>query len=92
MNFIVKNTVAPAGIISHLHVQGLNEDVWRVSLTEVPDVRYVLTGGWGTTEEEAFNLLLRQIEKEMKTLSKNPDPRPSQVRRLDLLNRALISI
>ena len=92
MDFIVKNTVAPSGIISNLYVKGLTEDVWRVSFTEVPDVRYVLTGGWGTTEEEAFKLLLRQIEKEMRTLSKNPDPRPSQVRRLDLLNRALNSI
>ena len=92
MNFIVKNTVAPAGIISNLYVKGLTEDVWRVSFTEVPDVRYVLTGGWGTTEEDARHSLRNEIQKEVKKWSVHPDPRPSQSRRLDLLNQALISI
>ena len=92
MNFIVETKVAPAGNVCHLYVQGLTEDVWKTYISVDPSGHYVTTGQWGQNEEDARRLLKKEIEKEIKKWSNHRDPRPSQVRRLDLLKTVLPTI
>jgi hypothetical protein len=92
LNFIVETKVAPAGVIANLYVQGLTEDVWKTYISAIPMGHYVVTGDWGTSEDDAVILLKRVIEKEVKKLSNHRDPRPSQVRRVELLKMGLASI
>jgi hypothetical protein len=92
MNFIVETKVAPAGNICSLYVQGLVDDVWKVYPSVNPTGHYVTTGQWGQNDEDARRLLKKEIEKEIKKLSNLGDPRPSQVRRLDLLKTVLPTI
>ena len=94
MNFIVDTKVAPAGTICHLYVVGLTEDAWKVypSVLRPGSSHYVTTGPWGKDTADAHRLLRKQIEKEVKKWSAHTDPRPSQLRRLDILKAALAGI
>ena len=92
LNFIVETKVAPAGVIAHLYVQGLTEDVWKSYISYNPSGHYIESGKWGTTQEESIVLLKKVIEKDIKKWSNHRDPRPSQVRRVEVLRMALTSI
>lgn len=92
LNFIVETKVAPSGFISSLYVQGLTEDVWRTYISASPKGHYIETGRWAKSEEESVLLLRKIVEKDIKKWSNHPDPRPSQVRRVELLKMALASI
>jgi hypothetical protein len=95
MDFIVITKTAPAGTINQLYVSGLTESVWKAYPAIVGDQlihgHYLVSGKWGTGAAEAALLLRKEMEKEIKTWSQHPDPRPSQVRRMIILNAALTS-
>jgi len=55
----------------------------------VSDVLYSKKGQWGGTLEESINHLYQEGEREVKRISKKVDLKPSQVRRLELLNQFL---
>jgi hypothetical protein len=92
MDFIVITKTAPAGTINQLYVRGLTEEVWKAYpaiVGEHLDGHYLVSGRWGTGAAEAALLLRKEMEKEIKTWSRHPDPRPSQVRRMNILSAAL---
>ena len=89
MEYIVKTQSAPAGFHSSLFLRVEDEgvDIWKVFTTEVRGDLFVSVGrhGWSPTEQDSIDLLLSQVKKEVKSLRRHGDLRPSQVRRLDLL-------
>lgn len=80
--------VAPGGTFAYL-------------ITNVGDLYKSHPGTWGTfkwglnigevgaTEDEAIAAVKKAVTKEIKRLEKNPDPRPSQIRRLMFLRKVL---
>ncbi len=91
LNFFIETTVAPNGFFSYLKVQGLTEDVWKTWMC-ADGSKTVECGKWGSTQEDSIRLLKGVIEKDIKKWSNHRDPRPSQVRRIDLLKMGLASI
>ena len=92
MDFIVITKTAPAGTINQLYVRGLTEEVWKAYpaiVGEHLDGHYLITGRWGTDAAEAALFLRKEIEAEIKKWSRHRDPRPSQVRRMNILEDAL---
>lgn len=91
LNFFIETKFAPAGFFSYLKVKGLTEDVWKTWIC-ADGSRTVECGMWGTTEEESIRLLKKVIESDIKKWTKHRDPRPSQVRRIEVLKMGLASI
>jgi len=92
MDFIVITKTAPAGTINQLYVRGLTEEVWKAYpaiVGEHLDGHYLVSGRWGTDAAEAALFLRKEIETEIKKWSRHRDPRPSQVRRMNILEDAL---
>ena len=93
MDFIVITKTAPAGTINQLYVCGLTEEVWKAYPAIVGDQlihgHYLITGRWGTDAAEAALFLRKEMEIEIKKWSRHGDPRPSQVRRMNILEDAL---
>jgi hypothetical protein len=93
MDFIVITKTAPAGTINQLYVRGLTEEVWKaypaIIGDEGTDGHYLITGRWGTDAAEAALFLRKEMEIEIKKWSRHGDPRPSQVRRMNILQSAL---
>lgn len=89
MEYIVKTQSAPSGFHSSLFVRVEDEgvDIWKVFTTEVRGDLFVSVGRYvsSPTEQGSIDLLLGQVKKEVKSLRRHGDLRPSQVRRLDLL-------
>ena len=92
MTFFIETKVAPAGFFSYLKVQGLTEEVWGTWNTLPLGTKTIECGEWGTTEEDSIRLLKRVIERDIKKWSNHRDPRPSQVRRVEVLKAGLASI
>jgi len=91
LNFFIETKVAPAGFFSYLKVTGLTEDVWN-TWYNASGSKTVECGQWGKTEEESIRLLKKVIERDIKKWSNHRDPRPSQVRRVEVLKMGLASI
>ena len=92
MNFTLEHHVAPAGHFYHLRIEGLTDTIWKTYPAGPADTWTLAAGRWGTSPENALELLKAEIQKEIKRLQKNDDLRPSQVRRLDILQEALTKI
>jgi hypothetical protein len=92
MNFVIDTKVAPAGAICHLYVLDLTQEVWKTYISVQPAGHLLTTGRWGADEGEARRLLRKEIEREISKWSNHRDPRPSQLRRRDLLSEALPTI